>query len=630
MVILMVGRRLALVIGNNYPNSSRELKFAVADAKKIKEVLENKDICMFDEVFYLEDRPSKEAYSAVEEILQTANEDLVFIYFSGHGEKDFEDNLCLVFNDTEKDKLLSTSLTFDFISKCVRYPTRKSVVIVLDCCFSGLAGIRDGNINVTENIKKLSGLGTVVLTSTGSTGYTKAKEDEKLGHGIFTYYLIEGLEKGHADKDLNGLISIDELYYYASKKTKENSSQSPAMNGRIEGSIFIGMNPNKVTDDYELNKKKLHVVFDDPYEAKKTLSQFSNMNRLLKKLENHLGKSPHITGLVLIVMILVVTLSMASNIIEPLASNRTVSEPMRPFANFSVTPTSGNAPLEVTFTDNSTNPLYKSPLYKWWNFGDGTGTGSSANTINHTYFNAGKYKVYLKVTNAVGNNTSEPMCITVNKNFYTFDPNNGDDGKSLWGISISSLPSYKTYHLPAKEGYIVVQNQYDFIDETTSNYLYPDPTDGNGFYISTLSPDKGHWSWSGSYTPYEEDSTKGLIPGSQDHVSNKSMPSGKGSKVRIYSPYTKMNVIAVVGESGPAPRTGCQFGASNKVFKALGLPDSYNGSSKENPNPGYGSNTSDPAKYPVIKYADTPYWVEVTWADQSLPAGPLTSSNRSR
>jgi len=52
----MTGKRVGLVIGNNYPNSDKELKFAVADALAMKEVLLNKDICGFDEVINLIDR----------------------------------------------------------------------------------------------------------------------------------------------------------------------------------------------------------------------------------------------------------------------------------------------------------------------------------------------------------------------------------------------------------------------------------------------------------------------------------------------------------------------------------------------------------------------------------------------
>jgi uncharacterized caspase-like protein len=46
----MTGKRVGLVIGNNYPDSDKQLRFAVADALAMKEVLLNKDICGFDEV----------------------------------------------------------------------------------------------------------------------------------------------------------------------------------------------------------------------------------------------------------------------------------------------------------------------------------------------------------------------------------------------------------------------------------------------------------------------------------------------------------------------------------------------------------------------------------------------------
>jgi len=90
----MTGKRVGLVIGNNYPNSDKELRFAVADALAMKEVLLNKDICGFDEVIDLVDRTSKEALVEVEKVLKRADSDLVFIYFSGHGKKDFENDLC--------------------------------------------------------------------------------------------------------------------------------------------------------------------------------------------------------------------------------------------------------------------------------------------------------------------------------------------------------------------------------------------------------------------------------------------------------------------------------------------------------------------------------------------------------
>jgi PKD repeat protein len=71
-----------------------------------------------------------------------------------------------------------------------------------------------------------------------------------------------------------------------------------------------------------------------------------------------------------------------------------------PVAVFSASPTSGNASLDVTFTDSSIG----TPTSWNWNFGDGT--GSTEKSPKHTYSTAGTYTVKLTVTNAAGSNTA--------------------------------------------------------------------------------------------------------------------------------------------------------------------------------------------------------------------------------
>jgi len=78
-----------------------------------------------------------------------------------------------------------------------------------------------------------------------------------------------------------------------------------------------------------------------------------------------------------------------------------------PVADFTASPSSGSRPLNVQFTDKSTDAYYWS-----WDFGDKT--TSALQSPVHKYTKAGKYTVTLTVKNAAGKNTvKKANCITV-------------------------------------------------------------------------------------------------------------------------------------------------------------------------------------------------------------------------
>lgn len=70
-----------------------------------------------------------------------------------------------------------------------------------------------------------------------------------------------------------------------------------------------------------------------------------------------------------------------------------------PVANFIGSPTSGNAPLTVNFTDQSSGNITS----RSWDFGDGQ--SSTLQNPSHTYPNAGTYTVKLTVTGSGGSST---------------------------------------------------------------------------------------------------------------------------------------------------------------------------------------------------------------------------------
>src|SRR5439155_25131159 len=69
-----------------------------------------------------------------------------------------------------------------------------------------------------------------------------------------------------------------------------------------------------------------------------------------------------------------------------------------PIANFAGSPTNGLKPLIVSFTDNSTGTITN----RFWDFGDGSTTNTTATNFTHTYANAGTNGVSLTVSGPVG------------------------------------------------------------------------------------------------------------------------------------------------------------------------------------------------------------------------------------
>ena len=79
-------------------------------------------------------------------------------------------------------------------------------------------------------------------------------------------------------------------------------------------------------------------------------------------------------------------------------------------ATASATPTTGNAPLNVSFTGSATGG--KAPYSFSWNFGDGSAT-STAQNPGHTYSSAGKFTATLTVTDGSSPATTDTASVDV-------------------------------------------------------------------------------------------------------------------------------------------------------------------------------------------------------------------------
>lgn len=250
------GRRIAILIGTNEYSKMEKLEFAESDAREMGEVLLDPDICGFDEVIELIDKTKEEVSRRIEEVFKNAKkDDEILIYFSGHGKPSYKFDLCLLFKDTDPESLLATSLKFDYINECKEQSACNRVVVILDCCYSGTAGMKGDFLQ--EMLSSYSGSGTVLLTSTGETGSNIAKEDKELKHGVFTHYLLKGLKDWAADDNDDGIITVDDIYRYTFNETKAKGLQRPQKKGSYEGEMILGRSPQKIKAKEFEQKKDL-------------------------------------------------------------------------------------------------------------------------------------------------------------------------------------------------------------------------------------------------------------------------------------------------------------------------------------------------------------------------------------
>jgi len=252
----------AVVIGvGRYENPTiPTLKYSVADAEAVYSVLITSAGFKKDNVLLLTDRTERKPtlrnikYALGTFLARTAQkEDTVIVYFAGHGAPDVDqrglerDGLAkyLIPSDADPDDLFSTALPMDDLQTIFGRIEAERVVMFLDACYSGAAGGRTFASRSTR-ATNVDDLFLERLTrSRGRAIVTASRPNElsielpELGHGIFTYYLTEGL-KGAADLNRDGIVSLQELYEYVEQQVSVKSravggKQHPVMKGEMEG-----------------------------------------------------------------------------------------------------------------------------------------------------------------------------------------------------------------------------------------------------------------------------------------------------------------------------------------------------------------------------------------------------------
>ncbi|HEV3037072.1 MAG TPA: caspase family protein [Candidatus Angelobacter sp.] len=263
--------KYAVVIGvSRYKDRAiPALQFADRDAQAVRDFLLSPSGGQFapEKIMYLvnEDASLKNIRTALYTFLTAAHkDDLVFIYYAGHGSPDPNDrrNLYLLPYDTEIYNMGGTAFPMweiqDVFSRIIK---AQRIVTLTDACHSaGISGgsataasgprtppnqgrnlqfepaqAASGNNLFNQYMARYAGEGRrAVLTASDISELSMESDLWGGGHGVFTYYVLEGLN-GKADRNGDGVVTAGELFDYVrdqvalATKQRQNPTALPGL-----------------------------------------------------------------------------------------------------------------------------------------------------------------------------------------------------------------------------------------------------------------------------------------------------------------------------------------------------------------------------------------------------------------
>lgn len=234
----------AVIVGISRYQSVNNLEFAARDARAVHRTLQRAECGGFKpenmRLLCDEEATTAEITRALRSFVQqAAPEDLVLVYLASHGMVDPKrpERAYLVTHDTKRDDVAGTALPMREVVLSLKENIKAGkLVLIADVChgdaiansaafqrgprLQGDAAAAARAVSVYH--QKLLGVGdgVALLLSCGDSELSREDKAWGDGHGVFTHFLLEGLE-GKADKVDDGLVTVGDLFDYVVEKVKE-------------------------------------------------------------------------------------------------------------------------------------------------------------------------------------------------------------------------------------------------------------------------------------------------------------------------------------------------------------------------------------------------------------------------
>ncbi len=211
-----------LAIGiSAYANSVLDLDYAQSDAAAIASFFDkrksksklHKSVKVIE--IYDKEATKEGISSAFRELQQAKSEDVILIYLAGHGDMSGKDWYFVphdLIYPEDSSRLKDDGISRSELERWITDIPAKKIVVLVDACKSGAMLASRGYEDRKALMRLSRSTGVSMVASTTESQY--AYEVPELGHGIFTYAILEGLTKFKADYSGDSNISVGELILY--------------------------------------------------------------------------------------------------------------------------------------------------------------------------------------------------------------------------------------------------------------------------------------------------------------------------------------------------------------------------------------------------------------------------------
>lgn len=215
-------------------------------------------------------------------------DDVVYIFYSGHGAEDNAGWVYLMPYDSDPQLPQDKGIRIDYFFELLKnYLSSDNIVFFIDACYSGsmiTGGIAKGTTNtfsqdINEALSKSFAESSASIMSILSAGSNQRSwEDKNLHSGVYTYFLLKGLN-GDAEIEIDKIITAGEIMRYLVDNVDEyvkshfGNNQTPVRSAKFNSTFPFSV----ITDD-----QKTEIAADEQYQKNK------NINILLNEANKYL------------------------------------------------------------------------------------------------------------------------------------------------------------------------------------------------------------------------------------------------------------------------------------------------------------------------------------------------------